>query len=259
MNFVYEFYSTEVSKRMKNVLILEDDQAVLTALAQVVENMSDDICVYKARTFEKACFQAFSLHMDLFVLDIILTVKVPGDISGIRLAQEIRKHENYLFTPIIFITALEDPQIYAYKNLRCFGYLSKPFFMKDVKKLIGEALKFHTPPEKEKIVYLRKDGILLAVPVDQVLYVEVRYHILVIHMSDEILEIPYITIKQFLREVHGQGFYQCSRNTVINSKYIKNIDMVNRYVTLWPTGITVEIGPTFRKKFLKELAEIFNE
>lgn len=238
---------------MKQVLILEDNERTLAALEKAVREISRDILVFPARTYKEACGIALEQQMDLFLLDIILEVKQQGDTSGIKFAQQMRKHKTYLFTPIIFITALADPELYAYRELHCFGYLEKPFSMQRVKDLVEKALEYPASAEEDKIIYLRKDGILFAVSLQKVMYAEAKNHILFLHMETEVLEIPYFTIKKFLKEARGQGFYQCSRNTVINRHYIRTIDIVNRYIGLTVPEFTVEIGPSFCKRFIREV------
>ena len=105
----------------------------------------------------------------------------------------------------------------------------------------------------EKTIWLRKDGILFAVPLHKVICVETRNHILYIHMQEELLEIPYITIKEFMSEADGFGFCQCSRSTVVNKNYIKSVDTINRYISFRGTDKIVEVGPVYRKKFVKEM------
>lgn len=238
---------------MKNVLILEDNRKTLKALEDAVGKISGEICIFPVATYEDACRVAFSRRIDVFLIDIILTTQYPGDVSGMKFAQQLRKYENYLFTPIIFITALEDPELYAYKEIHSFGYLEKPFSLDRVIDLVKKALRYHDTEEKEKVVWLRKNGILFAVQLRKVMYVEVRKRVLYIHMEDDLLELPNKTIRQFLDEAQGYGFCQCSRNTIVNRQYIKNIDTVNRYISLSASNELIEIGPTFRRKFAEEI------
>ena len=72
-------------------------------------------------------------------------------------------------------------------------------------------------------------------------------------MQEELLEIPYITIKEFMSEADGFGFCQCSRSTVVNKNYIKSVDTINRYISFRGTDKIVEVGPVYRKKFVKEM------
>lgn len=94
---------------MKYILILEDNRKAREALVKAVRGIGGNIGILEAETEEEARSYLFDYRIDVFILDIILTTQVPGDVSGIRFAEKVRKIESYLFTPIIFITALADP------------------------------------------------------------------------------------------------------------------------------------------------------
>lgn len=238
---------------MKNVLILEDNRKTLKALEAAVGKISGEIRIFSVTNYEDACKVAFSRTINVFLIDIVLTTEYPGDASGMKFAQQLRKFESYLFTPIIFITALEDPELYAYREIHSFGYLEKPFPLEQAADLVKKALRYHDTEEKEKVVWLRKNGILFAVRLCKVMYVEVRKRVLYIHMKDDLLELPNRTIRQFMAEVQAQGFCQCNRNTIVNCQYIKNIDTVNRYISLLDSDKLIEIGPTFKRRFAEEI------
>lgn len=229
---------------MKYILILEDNQRARETLVKAIRGLGSDIHILEAETEEEAGDYLFDYHIDVFLLDIILTPEVPGDVSGIRFAEKIRRINLYLFTPIIFITALEDPELYAYRNLHSFSYLEKPYSMNEALELIGVALKHPRMEEKRRVEYFRKDGILMAVDLKKVTHAEACRHTLTIYTVDEILHIPYITIRQFLKLCQKDGFFQCSRSVVVNRDYIKSIDLPRRYIQL-KNGKQVDIGPSF--------------
>lgn len=239
---------------MKNILIVEDNLITLGKLSEsIYKEIGGEIKVYEAATVEDAYVILLANRIDVFIIDIILNTQISGDISGVKLANKIRKNNEYLFTPIIFITALADPKLYAYRELHSFGYLEKPFLMDEAIRLIRLALRSPVPVDEEKLIYFRKDGILYAVQINKVIYIQVRNHIMEIYMIDDKLKIPYITIKQFLKEVDARLFLQCNRSTLVNKKYIKYIDLSNRCVGLQKFSNTIDIGPTFYKKVVKEL------
>ena len=237
---------------MKNILILEDNEKTLTALEQALCQISGNIRIYKAQTYEQACSMAFLHQIDVFVLDIVVSAKTPGDTSGIKLAEQIRKYEHYLFTPVIFISKLYDPELYAYRKIHCFGYLEKPFSMSEAVELVEASLKYNPPTNPKQVIYMRKDGILLAVKVCDVIYVSVNNHILDIHMQNDALQIPYTSIKKFINETGKANFIQCSRNTAINADYIKNIDLPNKYIQLLD-NTRIEIGSSYYNKIRREI------
>lgn len=238
---------------MKIILILEDNKRTLDALAKAAGEVQTDIQVYTAQTIDEAYAVAFSKRVNLFLLDIILTTEHPGDTSGFQFAQNIRGHERYKFTPIIFITSLEDQHHYAYSEIHSYSYLEKPFTIQRVKELIEETLQFPGMIHEKKELYVRMDGIFLQIKLKKVIYVESQHHKLRIHMTDDMLEIPYYTIKWFLKEANNPAFFQCSRNTVINRHYIEQIDMVNRYIKMQGSDKLLDIGMKFREQLMKEI------
>lgn len=238
---------------MRYILILEDNIKTLQALANSIQKISSDIIVHQVQSLEKAYSIAYKYKIDVFILDIILRTKEPGDTSGISFASQLRKYEEYRFTPIIFITALADPQLYAYSYLHSYGYLEKPFSMDRAIKLVKEALHYRLNVVPDKTIFWRKDGILYPVRISNIIYIEVKRHFLFIHMKEDVLEIPYVTMKNFLKDVVGFGFIQCSRNIAVNKQYIKSIDSINKYIQLKDIDDNVEIGPTFCRKIFREL------
>ncbi len=237
----------------KKVLILEDNDNSRTMLRQLLHQIDAGLKVVEAKNLQEAYFAAMEETMDLFLLDIMIDNKCPGDTSGIRFAEKMRRIARYRFTPIIFITLVEDQELYAFRNIHSYGYIEKPYDTAETKRLISEALQYALPEYEERSVYFRKDGILYAVRIRDILFAESRQHILYVHKRQECLEIPYKTCKQFLQEVDSPSFLQCSRNTVINKKYIRYVDIPNRYIAMEHYEGLVEIGITFVKKIAKDL------
>lgn len=243
---------------MKSILIVEDNPITSKGLSDAIyKEIKQDIKVYIAANIEKAYEILLLNRIDVFVIDIILDTHITGDVSGLKLAAKIRKHERYMFTPLIFITVLIDPEFYTYRELHGFAYLEKPFSMKEAIELIHMALKAPSKNDEKEEFYFRKDGILYAVKVNDIVYIQVRNHVMTIHMTKEILEIPYITIKAFLKEVDNRLFLQCNRSTLVGKHFIKNIDLSNKRIGLINPYKTVDIGPTFYKKVLREVKNGF--
>ncbi len=227
----------------KNVLILEDNEKTLLFVKEAIENIyGNQIKVYTAVTYQEACFLAFSVHIDAFILDIILKSKENGDTSGMRFAQELRSNLRYTLTPIIFLTTLADPANEALHTFHCFDYLEKPFPPEKVAEVVGKALGYVDAESISESITMRKDGILYIIDPQEVLYVDVKQHILFIHMKHDTISIPNRTLKQFLKAIHNGEFIQCSRNTAVNCKYIGNIDTVNRYIALKESPEIIDIS-----------------
>ena len=121
----------------KTILIIEDDLIQLEALKKLVMEVEADVTVYAVSD----AFTAYGILMektiDIFLVDIILDPTKPGDTSGIQLVGKIRNMIKYMFTPVIFVTSLEDTTKYAFTDLNCLGYVEKPFSQDRVKQLVS--------------------------------------------------------------------------------------------------------------------------
>lgn len=240
----------------KSVLILEDNKNELETLRRLVLEVDERVEVYAISDVNTAYKTLVEKTIDVFLIDIILDTKKSGDTSGIRLVERLRKIHKYMFTPVVFVTSLEDITKYAYTDLNCLSYIEKPFSLESVKQVVEKALTFSTEKEKDHAYCFRKDGILYPVKVKTILYMESVNHEICIHMEkNNILTIPYKTCKQLLNEIDADCLIQCSRNVIINKDQVYNIDIQNRCITFKDSNDRVLIGITFKKKVLAEFTD----
>lgn len=237
----------------KNILIVEDKQTHREALRKIITSLSKDVEVYEAEDMQIAYHISMNEHIHLFLLDIILCPQIQGDTMGLDFAREIRKVKKYHFTPIIFITSLEDPRFYTYSYLHCWRYIEKLFDPKIVKEAILEALEVPIEDDKERSVYFRKDGIIYAVKVADIVYIENKRRKIIIHCKDEILEIPYKTCEEIIKELDSKLFVQCNRHAIINKSYIQQIDFPNRYIKLKHIEHLIDIGASMKNNLKNNL------
>ena len=233
---------------LKKILILEDNLAALEHLAGIVRELDTRNALFTFNNIKDAYQCAMERTIDLFLVDIILDTSHPGDASGLKFVENIRRIEHYSFTPIIFITSLEDARSYTYENLHCYSFIEKPFDVNRVKLSVEQCLRFPGNAPNTKTLYFRRDGIILAVERDEIVYAESIDHIMHIHTKQgDVLKIPYITIKKLLEETDSLDMIQCSRNTIINKNFVQNVDIPNRIIQLKGDFGRVEIGIMFKK------------
>lgn len=237
----------------RKILIVEDSEAHMNVLRNIVEELQQDVQLYCASNVSRAFQIALEQHIHLFLIDIILDMKKPGDTAGLNFAREIREISKYRFTPLIFITSLEDPKLYSYSQLQCLSYIEKPFSVEQVRRTILNALEFPIKEDKERYVYFRKDRIVHSVRISDIVYIEISRRKINIHCTYDALEIPYITCEEMLQELDSDEFIQCSRYCIINRQYIEHIDYTNRFVKMRYTETPVEIGVIMKKEFKKRV------
>lgn len=238
----------------KTVLIIEDDSEQLKMLKQLVFEINGSTEVYMAQNIAWAYQLLLEKTIDVFLVDIILDKGIPGDASGIRLVEKIRQIPKYYFTPVIFVTSMEDQEMHAYKNLNCFGYIEKPYNPVQVKEKVERALNYTTEREKDITIPLKKDNILYPVKLRDIVYAESIRHIMYIHLTNgEILDIPYMTCKRILEEADTSGILlPCARGVLVNREYIYGIDLTNKYLMLKDNYGMITMGGRYKKKLLEE-------
>lgn len=238
---------------MKKVLILEDNQALLHREADIIRSI-DYKCEVMAFDNERdAMAEALKGDTDLFVVDLVLDLSHPGDTSGLSFAENVRSIRGYSFTPIIIITALEDPKLYSYEHVHCYSFMEKPFDVESLKEKVVQCLQFPGIKGKERMLKFRKDGILYSMKQDEVAYAEVSSHqMLVCKTSGEKVSFPYYTLKELINMVSRDQFVQCNRHCVINAKHVSTVDLVNGIIQFAGEVGSVEIGRAYKNR-VKEI------
>lgn len=237
----------------QKILILEDNYVHMQALTDIIRSLHSDLQVYCASDVKTAYQLALENHIHLFLVDIILDIHKPGDVSGLDFAKAIRGVTKYKFTPLVFITSLEDPKLYSYSQLHCYGYIEKPFSVAQVRDTVLSALEYPVKEDDDKYVYFRKDGIVYSAHVKDIVFIESSRRKIRVHCINDELEIPYKTCEEMLKDLDSDSFIQCSRYSIINRRYIEQIDYTNRYIKLKYVDEQVEIGRIMQKEVKKRL------
>lgn len=240
---------------MKVVLIVEDNARSMEMLVQIVKNVDDNLLIKCAEDADSAYALAMEYDIDLFLVDIILKPKDSADVSGIRFADNIRLLKKYQHAPIVIITSLEDPKLYAYSDIHCFSYIEKPYDVEKVAQIIREALDVPKQKSDNSNIFFRNDGILYKKKLSEIVYIENYRDKRIVHSIKNDLELPYKPCKAILAELKSDKFIQCSRYAIVNKDYIESIDTVNRYIKLTGRKEHIEIGVILKKKFMEDLLD----
>lgn len=239
-----------------NVLILEDNKRCREALEGIVESCQNVSRVFCFARREEAFICAADYKIDLFLIDIILETGKDNDNSGIKFADSLRECASYKLTPIIFITALAGLERELLKRVHCYDYIEKPIGDGQlIKAHINEALEavaLGMKPEKREYIPLRHDGIGYMVFADEIVYFQNRRGILYIHTIDDIITIPGLSSKKFMKKIKRTKFLIPTYGTGVNANYISSIDFRNKEVYLKNSESIIPIGGRKFKQFKEE-------
>lgn len=237
----------------KKIMILEDNRDMVEFLSALIRRILPNAEILKFHSMAGVYEVIMNTYVDLFIVDIILDKTVPGDMSGIQFVEKIRGVLKYEFTPVIFITSLQDPKFYAFNQLHSYSFIEKPINPDYVEDTIRKALRFPSSNFNDPVLFFRKDGLIINIKSSEVIYVESINHRQHFHLTNGRVEvIPYKTCRQILDEAGNDDFIQCSRNTIINRRYVESVDLVNRYIKLSDVNELISIGITYRGRIEKE-------
>jgi len=123
------------------ILVVEDEAITAMDIQNRLNKLGYNV-LGPSDSGEKAIEITQKMHPNVVLMDIVLK----GNISGIEAAQEIASKYN---TPIIFLTAYKDEETFKRaKSSAPYGYITKPFEMRDLSNAIELALFKHTADEK---------------------------------------------------------------------------------------------------------------
>jgi len=200
------------------VLIVDDEPLALHRLERLLKEAG----VSEVLIAENAYKAKEILQKEQDIEAIFLDVRMPGK-TGLELAKEIISQRDDLF--IVFQTAYEEYTLPAFE-VGAVGYLTKPFFLEDVVKVLNRIRKFRG--EKLRIPFLDKQGNLFFRPHSEVYYFEARLKHSIGYLKDG----HYICPKSlgFLeKSLKSYGFLR------IHKSYLVNLDKIKSLISL-PDG-----------------------
>ncbi len=120
---------------MKNILLVDDDNELLTGMVDYFRDSGDEYKMYTAGDGKKAVEILESSPMDLVVTDL----KMP-EMDGIELLAYMNR--SFPHTPAIVMSAYGSPEVMArLGQIGSFEFLNKPFILEDLKRTIVDELK----------------------------------------------------------------------------------------------------------------------
>ncbi len=239
---------------MREILIVEDNEEYRKSMVNLIKEVDSDVIIHETSNENEAYVIAIKKIIDMFIVDIVLhSDRIGGDDSGAEFAYNIRSIERYRFTPVIIVSRLYDPKMNMYITANCYSFIEKPFDAGVFKQTVAGAMKYKTVEDKIKYMYFHDNGIIEAVPENDILYMESRVKMLNVYTVKEQFKIPRRTCGRILDELGNENLIKCSRQTLVNINHIKSIDRVNRYIIIDGISEAVEIGASMIKQFFEEL------
>lgn len=138
------------------ILIVDDEEALRTGLKDYLELEG-----YEADAVESA---EEALRLDLSRYDLLLLDIMMDGMSGIEMAERLKRDSSTAGIPIIFLTARDSEEdMVAGLNLGADDYVTKPYSIKNVLARIAAVLRRSGSKQKSGGIVCDRDGLLCKV------------------------------------------------------------------------------------------------
>lgn len=227
---------------MGKILIVEDEEYIRSGLVQIVRNIDSNLVIYETGAAKIALEITEKESIDAFFLDIQLE-----DYSGLDLAKQIRDIDNYKFTPIIFITAINSREIEAFRNIHCYDYIIKPFSEHEVIKVFKEVINYGiTEIKPAPVLKIKEKGFTYILNQDDIIFIESRSRRLIINTINEETDISIYTLSKLYEQLSDK-FVRCHKSFIVNSSYIMKIDRLNCVLYVKNCKMPIPIGRKYKE------------
>ena len=232
--------------KITHILLVEDDNAAAALIKQFVERLSNNYHLTIFSNATQALAWGKTHQIDLFILDIQLP-----DYRGTELGKQLRSMSEYRFTPILFTTELAGEELSAYREIKCYDFLVKPFNEQQFQQAVSAALEMGQnlvkPPA---ILRIEQKQFVFEYDLETVLYIESYGKRTVIHttadgetVSDNIS--GYSLMR--LLELAGPGhLLQCHKSYLVNPLRISKLDKRARQLWLAGCDTAIPIGEKYQ-------------
>lgn len=220
------------------VYICDDEQAIRERLKKII---SDQIMILNGDMGPVRVADAPAELLELQKQGTVpaiyfLDIDFPGQISGLALAQELRRYDPRGF--IVFITAHGDLAFETFRlRLEALDYIVKGDYnamsvrVQNCLVSIQERLR-DEPSGQGRYCTLKLFDTVRHIPLEDILYFEALgyKHTLRLHMVNELLE--FNSSLDHFGEQLGEGFWRCHRGFLVNRGHIRAVHLKEQTVEL---------------------------
>lgn len=223
---------------MLNVLICDDDKAMVEAMVSIVENVLTETDK-KARIHTSTDATLISDQLlsscDIALLDIDFD---EAGYNGMDVARRLRTLRSD--TVLIFVTNFIEYAPEGYK-VQAFRYVLKRDIHSDLKPNLLLALK----NLNKETLPIQVNGEIINLALDDILYLEVRQHNVTAVMRQQTQDKKqkeytfYAPLSELEEQLEPYGFLRIHKSYLVNMKYIKKFQCREALLT---NGITLRVG-----------------
>jgi DNA-binding LytR/AlgR family response regulator len=225
-------------------IIVDDNKMARMALKQLVSQLSNVELVAECNDAAEALDILNSSQVDVLLLDI----EMPG-MTGLDLIKKLGNTKPL----IIFITAKKDYAVEAFE-LNVIDYLIKPIALPRLKQAIDKAQetlesnKQEVKVEEQGFVFVKDNGILKRIAIDDILFLEAMGDYVKVHTLQK-FHVVHATLKSIEEKLPASKFIRVHRSFIVA---INKIDYIQEG-TISIVKTTIPVADTHKSNLNKRL------
>lgn len=231
---------------MLNFVLCDDSQAAIQKLSKMLEsiliqNTLDGQIVFSTPNPSDLLKYVKDNPVNVVILDIDLN----DDITGLKIAETIRKQDKNIY--IIFITGHLEYGLMAYRY-KTFDYIAKPLTLERFQETI---LRLYDDASSDSPRYIRLDNNRTIIPENAVKYIQKDGMRLVFATDTRTYKVYNSFAK--VAPILPKQFVRCHKSYIVNLDKINNIDFTTNTIS-FNDKEKCFIGPKYKNNF----KEVFN-
>lgn len=217
---------------MLNILIVESDFTIMQTCSVIIQNMSKNVCVFRAGTAGQALKIMNRNRIDLFFIDFNLSQA--GDFS---LTKQIRMHPLYGISAIVYFNGDSAEELNVFHAYHCYDYVDRPFqkdtFLRAVKPLLLACEKYYLDQpdffeRREKYIQIQNGRVTKYVKSRSILFIESNLNTLKIVAIDGVCYVKR-SLKEVIDYVNDPCFIRCHKSYAVNVIHISELERISRH------------------------------
>lgn len=233
--------------RMSKVLLVEDNLSAVKRIKEYIKKVTPQLEVITFSQAGEAYCYAQKEAICVFIIDIQL-----ADYKGTSLAKQLRSLQEYKYTPIIFETALAGEELMAYRDVKCYGFLIKPFGEEEFKTVFRDALGLGEQiTGSTKTIQIEQRQFVLEYQIQEIAFLEAFGKRVIVHTNSKRLGVKSdiisgYTLAKLYALIDDPSFVQCHKSYIVNRSHIERIHKIDRQIVLKGMEEILPIGNKFQ-------------
>jgi len=221
-----------------NCIIVDDDEASVNVFLQMIKQV-DYVDVIQTCSSPMEAMEALNQNdVDLLFLDI----EMP-EMSGIELLRTLVHKPQVILT-----TSHKEYALDAYE-LNVVDYLIKPVTLPRLLKALSKVKRSaHQVSVEQDYFFVKKDSVLIKVPVKEILWVEALGDYVTLHTKNERF-ILHVTLKSVESKLPSSKFVRVHRSFIVHLDNVRTIEDTTIYIN----EVSITIGALYKENFIKRL------